>query len=362
MRIILFADRLPPLIGGMETHAHYFVKYFRNKFKLTIISRLKDRDVLVDDKYQFIKYIDVCDFLSQIKDEKVVLFFNSGRWIEQLNAIREILPDAIITYRTGGNEIIQAPLSFDMPNYKERKEYWKSTINGTVNFLVTNSSYTDNRLIDLGINPKILRRIAGGVDDEGIRKAMLLRDLTRIKYGISDSEKLCVCCARFVPYKRIDFLLQALESCKTPITLLLAGDGPLEEQVKSIAAEQHYPVRFIGRLAQQDSLELIAAADVYVQASCDYERAVEGGSYIHTEGMGRSLLEAICSGVPVVVTECGAVGEYINEENGILVNSKEEMAVSVDCILDSERTDKKEEYIKLYSFDKIFEEYITLWK
>ena len=48
MKIILFADRLPPLIGGMETHAHYFAQYFKDKYELFIISRLDGKDVLVD--------------------------------------------------------------------------------------------------------------------------------------------------------------------------------------------------------------------------------------------------------------------------------------------------------------------------
>ena len=88
-----------------------------------------------------------------------------------------------------------------------------------------------------------------------------------------------------------------------------------------------------------------------------------GGSYIHTEGMGRSLLESICSGVPVVVTNCGAVSEYIGAENGALVNTEEEMAVAVDTLLNKKQLliQNTEKYITMYSFDRIFEEYILLW-
>ena len=51
MKIILFADRLPPLIGGMETHAHYFAQYFKNKYELHIISRLDGKDILLNTDY-----------------------------------------------------------------------------------------------------------------------------------------------------------------------------------------------------------------------------------------------------------------------------------------------------------------------
>lgn len=35
--ILFFADRLPPLIGGMEVHANYFIKYFSNHKKFPIL-------------------------------------------------------------------------------------------------------------------------------------------------------------------------------------------------------------------------------------------------------------------------------------------------------------------------------------
>ena len=67
--------------------------------------------------------------------------------------------------------------------------------------------------------------------------------------------------------------------------------------------------------------------------------------------MGRSLLEAICSGVPVVVTDCGAVSEYINEENGAVVNTEEEVAQTIDSFISEKKrpADKTEVYISRYS-------------
>ena len=79
--------------------------------------------------------------------------------------------------------------------------------------------------------------------------------------------------------------------------------------------------------------------------------------------MGRSLLESICSGVPVVVTDCGAVSEYIGAENGALVHTEEEMAAAIDSILLKSELliENSDKYISLYSFNRIFEEYISLW-
>ena len=184
MKIILFADRLPPLIGGMETHAHYFNQYFKDKYELSIISRLEGNDILVDSDYNYIRHIFLDEFLTQFKDEKTVLFFNSGRWIEELKHIRDILPCAIMIYRTGGNEIIQAPLTIAMESYEDRKSFWRDAINSTIDFLITNSNFTDKRLLDFGIKKEFLRHIAGGIDTDTICSAVAKRNETRLKYGI----------------------------------------------------------------------------------------------------------------------------------------------------------------------------------
>ena len=57
--ILFFADRLPPLIGGMEMHAKYFIEYFINHSKFPILSiitkNLKGQDcIILDGKLKLI--------------------------------------------------------------------------------------------------------------------------------------------------------------------------------------------------------------------------------------------------------------------------------------------------------------------
>lgn len=363
MKIILFADRLPPMIGGMETHAHYFVQFFNKTNELIIISRNNGKDVIVDEKYNIIKEINLFEFLKKFSNEKIVVFYNSGRWIENFINIRKLLPLAIIIYRTGGNEIIQAPLDLNIDDYNERKLYWRNSINQSIDWLITNSDFTSNRLIEFGINKKILIKIGGGIDEQVVKDAIANKTNTRRNLQINKEENVCVCCARFVPYKRVDFLIKALDLCNQKLILLLAGDGPLEAMLKTVAKQVSYEIKFLGSLSQKEAVELIAAGDVYVQASTDLERIVKGGSYIHTEGMGRSLLEAICVGVPIVMTKCGAVGEYINSDNGVLVENMEDFAMCVDDFLDNKNKKNINNHndIKKYSFNKLFGEYKKLW-
>jgi hypothetical protein len=57
--------------------------------------------------------------------EPAVLFFNSGRWIEDLRTLRSLFPHAEFTYRTGGNEILKALLErAPIERHADRRCFW----------------------------------------------------------------------------------------------------------------------------------------------------------------------------------------------------------------------------------------------
>jgi hypothetical protein len=94
----------------MEVHASYFIDHFTNhpEFPLSgiITKNAKGENCLLNGKDKLPRNINDLLYLSPS-----FVFFNSGRWIEELQLIRKLLPTAIFLYRTGGNEIIKAPLS-----------------------------------------------------------------------------------------------------------------------------------------------------------------------------------------------------------------------------------------------------------
>jgi glycosyltransferase involved in cell wall biosynthesis len=364
MKIILLADKLPPDIGGMETHAKYFVEYFSKHYELTIISNRNGKDVMVNTNYQTIKEIVLIDYIKSFENEKCIIFYNSGYWIEKFLIIKLLLTDAVFLYRTGGNEVNKAPLLLEIDEHSERQNYWVKTINQSIDFLIANSQFTKQRLIDLGIHNHIIRIISGGIDVTNIQTAMDNILQTRNTLYCNESEPLIACCCRFVPYKRPDFLLRSFHHLPRNYKIVLVGDGVLFENAKTLANELNLNVQFLGRLSNEETLNVIAASNVYCQASTDLIVNVKGGSYLHTEGMGRSLIEAICCGTRVVVTDCGAIKEFINSKNGTLAENHEnefakqiEYALSMPIIEESHR----QNYLNAYSFENVFNQYETLW-
>lgn len=313
--ILLFADKLPPLIGGMELHADHFIRYFTNhiKFRLlgVVTKNTEGLDQLIFD--ESLLSINLKELPKIIAP--AFIFFNSGRWIEDLTFLRHLYPNAKFIYRTGGNEIIKAPLlDKKIISHKKRQKYWAEILNNTLDMLITNSNFTENRLIDLGIICPLLRCV-GGVNLEDLISPSNIQRSKEIKL---------FCAARFVAYKNHALLVDLIDNLTKRgqiLELNLAGDGPLKKNIQQLVKYKGLEnnVKFLGIVENRKVCQEILDSDIYIQLSCDYLTKVEGGSYIHSEGMGRSILEAISVGTYIITSNSGALSEIVTPDRGLLI-------------------------------------------
>ena len=319
--VLFFADRLPPLIGGMEMHAGAFIDHFCNHPRYPLLAVVtKDtqgRDLVLQDDVQ--TPATPATLPAALLVAPAILFFNSGRWIEDLHSLRDAFPTALFVYRTGGNEILKAPLNQRMiADHGERQRFWLRQLANYVDVLVTNSAFTDARLSDLGLSGVRVARCVGGVDLRALREA-------GAPGPTDDRPPVLFCAARFVPYKNHALLLDtcaSLAEIGQDFELRLAGDGPLLVSAQERCAKLGLTsrVRFLGALDNHNACREIAASDVYIQFSVDQETKVPGGRYVHAEGMGRSILEAISCGTYVVALRSGALPEVVTPDRGLLLS------------------------------------------
>lgn len=355
--ILFFADRLPPLIGGMEMHAKYFIEYFKknqNFFLLGIVTKNKeDNDRLILENKTI--EIDITKLDKNVNPD--IIFFNSGRWVEELKEIRTIFPNTKFFYRTGGNEILKAPLvANNNPNHKKRQLYWVKEINNHIDTLITNSLYTEKRLTNLGIKIPF-KRFVGGVN---------ISDLKKIKYKKNDLVTI-FCAARFVPYKNHSLMILVINKLVLSglkFKVKLAGDGPLLSKVKRQVEEYNLDsiVEFLGNLDNSQTCQEIFNADIYMQLSKDEVTKVEGGSYIHSEGMGRSILEALSAGTFVIAGKSGALPEIVFPPHGLLINLNDGARKIANHIIPMIQTPpSKTKVRKDFTWNKIFTGYEKLF-
>lgn len=131
----------------------------------------------------------------------------------------------------------------------------------------------------------------------------------RRSLGGSDGCRLVLCVARLQPAKGLEDLVAAMPALRRaagPVRLVVAGDGPEEERLRTQAQLRGVQddVLLLGR--RDDVGELLAAADAFCLPS-------------RHEGVPLSLLEAMASGVPSVATAVGGVPELLAGGRGLLV-------------------------------------------
>jgi len=115
---------------------------------------------------------------------------------------------------------------------------------------------------------------------------------------------------RLVYYKGLDILIDALAS--TPGTLMLAGEGPLDNDLRERAAARGVldRVHFLGRIADGDLPAYYHAADLFALPST-----------ARTETFGVVQVEAMAAGLPVISTDLPTGVPWVNQDgvSGIVV-------------------------------------------
>lgn len=106
-----------------------------------------------------------------------------------------------------------------------------------------------------------------------------------------------------------------LQDSGVDFLLKIGGDGDIEELKAKISSAGLKPesVEVFGEKSIQQISELMRSAHALVMFS-------------HFENQPCTILEALCSGIPVVTSDVGGIPEVITAENGILVEAENEPA------------------------------------
>ncbi len=101
--------------------------------------------------------------------------------------------------------------------------------------------------------------------------------------------------------KGIQTLLKAWRKMDTTLTLKLAGDGPLRQQLEQYCHTHQLNVEFLGFCAREQVLKLVGNALLQVVPSEWYE------------GFPMVILEAYSCGTPVLASRIGSLNEIVQE-------------------------------------------------
>jgi len=160
--------------------------------------------------------------------------------------------------------------------------------------------------------------IANGIDLSRFAAppAPVLEELRRT-LGLQSDDRVLLCVGRLAPEKNHVLLLNAFASVlqQFPFAkLLLAGDGPLRQQLEQQASQMGISERVCFAVQLNPVSPIFHLAEVFVLASW-------------LEGLPMVVLEAMAAGCPMVLTSVGGIPEVVEEgRTGFLVPPNDQSA------------------------------------
>ena len=165
-----------------------------------------------------------------------------------------------------------------------------------------------------GIDPRRVVTIHNGIDLGRVESA-LTREQARARLGIPAGATVIGCIGRLEEQKGHRFLLEACAPLPG-IKLLIAGDGRLRQDLESRAVALGIASRttFLG--ARSDIADILRALDICVMPSL-------------WEGLSIAMLEAMASGLPLVISDVSGVAQAFGEKDcGIRVPPRDVAALT----------------------------------
>jgi len=132
-------------------------------------------------------------------------------------------------------------------------------------------------------------------------------------------------------YKGLAYAIAALAHLPDQVRLVLVGDGPERERLRTLAQTTGVAERvvWLGTCSDADVRALYSVAQLFVFPS-----------HLRAEAYGLAMLEALAAGVPAVSCEIGTGTSVINrhQETGLVVPPGDALALAtaISCLLNDE--------------------------
>ena len=227
--------------------------------------------------------------------------------------------------------------------------------------LVT-SKVTYPEVVALGIKNARYANLVG-FDRDRFTRDLRQADFFQSHYGLDriDSSVKIVFLGRLYPDKGWNFTLEAFQVLAkeidlSQVALIVAGDGPMRQQIASQLG-QLTPLHLLGRVSPENVPALLANCDLHVTTS-------------EKETRGLTILEALAAGIPVLAPNSGGVVENIHDgSNGLLYNpgDRRDFVSKLRCLIENDSLRQKMGDYALnsvdeYSWTQAIENLVDVWQ
>jgi len=357
---LIVTRSFPPEIGGMQ-NLMWGLTYSLSKYDMVkVFADYHDEHNQHDSKVSF--SIERVGGIKLIRKYRKAHLINE--FIKNNNNIKCIIADhwkSIELIKSNKKKICL--IHSKEINHKKGSFLNKKVLSvlNNVDHIVSNSQYTQDLAINLGVNGDKIIVINPGV--------FPVKEIHKEK--IKEAEKLfnnrsprLITVSRFDKRKNHEKIIMALRNMKQiypNIIYTCIGYGEEEENIKKLVNELDLrgQVIFLKDITDDFKNALVAQSNVFVMPSIIYKKSVEG--------FGIAYVEAAQYGIPSIGGEDGGASDAIKDnETGIICdgNDLEEIYSSIDLILKNnsykELGKKAKEYATKFEWDNIIKEYLKI--
>jgi glycosyltransferase involved in cell wall biosynthesis len=315
------------------------------------VEKLGIKVILLPQKNNGTDYFSFLKVAKILRQEKIDIIHTHNT--------QPFIDGTIGSLMSGIKTIVHTDHSRNFPD-KRRYMFAEWLMSHFVYKVVGVSEYTSNNLIKYEkISPKKVITIPNGIDSSRFN-IDIDKEKKKKELGIQKDGPVIGLGVRLTEQKGITYLLKAMPEIIRhfpDITLLIAGEGPLEEKLKKEAVDLEIEQNVIFAGPRLDMPELLKLFDLYVMPSL-------------WEGLPMVLLEAMAAGCPIVATNVG--GNYMaitHGENGSLIEpgNPRKLAFEIIKVLEDDRLRNtyrekgKEIFALKFSAEKMTRQYERLY-
>jgi glycosyltransferase involved in cell wall biosynthesis len=269
--------------------------------------------------------------------------FDVPAWFGIVRSIVEFKPNLVITHLWFANAIgriaarvagIKSVISFEQNIYDTVKTNKMFFIDWCLQFFSTKiiavSEAVKKSLLRHHIQEKKIDVLYNSID---LSKFAVLNNNSDIKkeYNLPEETFLYIFVGRLIYQKAVDILIEAFKKTGTDSHLIIVGQGKDLDVLKHQAEKNNLEERVIFAGVRSDIPQLLLSADCFILPS-------------RYEGLPLVLIEALASGISIIVSDFEAAKEVIvHEKNGLIV-SKE----NIEALAQAMRRIKNDNTLRSY--------------
>ncbi len=357
---LIVTKSFPPDTGGMQTlmwgltnslAKHYMVKVFadqsdKNKILNENVSYSIERIVGPKLIRKYRKAYLVNDFIKNNKNVKGII---ADHW-KSLELIKTKKKKICLIH---SKEI----------NHDKGSMLNKRVLNvlNNVAYVISNSEYTKNLAVSLGVNRGKIIVINPGVEP---LKELNKNILSEVENLLQNKSPRLITISRLEKRKNHEKIIMSLRNLKQlypNIIYTCIGHGEEEENIKRLVNELKIEdhVFFLKNISKDLKNALLAKSNVFIMPSVIYKKSVEG--------FGISYIEAAQHGIPSIGGKDGGASDAIlNNETGIICdgNNLDDVYSSIELILKNNSyknfSNKTIEFAKKFEWSNVIKKYLKI--